>query len=172
MRAALLCPGPSMKLTWGAADAGSFDTIIAVNLAMIYEPRAHWWCAGDWDTLKLFPGDPKVGICSIVDALRVAPKEMGPERWRKSWQLVPWELLPYRAGTSMPSAMGLAVYLQATHVTVFGDDKAGFTDASGTGEAIRQRGPDRWAAEAAVANEIAAKAPIEHGTTFEFVRPT
>lgn len=168
--AAVLCSGPSLKKTWpvGTDLIGNYDIVIAVNLAMLYEPRAQWWCAGDWDTLKLFAGRPTVGICTIRDAAEIAHKVIPADRWNPAWKFIAWEDLAFREGKSGITALGLAVHLGASTVHIFGDDKAGDVDC--TGYVDTNRGPDRWADEIRERDDLMRRARAESGVTFLQVR--
>lgn len=149
-RAAILCPGPSLKAAW-AWRKGSYDLIIGVNAAVQFWP-CDWWCVGDWEALTWYNQTPKVGICSIGDALRLAwAKQIPVKIPLERLQQVAWEELPIHQRFSSIMALGLAAKLGATVVDYFGDDKAGDADFTGAIDPLRSTsgpaGNERWADE-------------------------
>lgn len=142
MRAAILCSGPSLQASW-AWRKETYDVIIGVNAAVEFWPT-DWWCCGDWEALTWFKRPPKVGICSIADALRCVRE--GNVKSQFPWQhlqLMPWEDLPIHQRFSSIMALGLAYKLGATVADYFGDDKAGKIDYTGAIDPHREDSA-RW----------------------------
>lgn len=147
MRAAVLCSGPSLTVTWPRRD-GEFDIVIGVNAAVEFT-QCDWWSVGDWAPLGWYTVPPRVGVCSQDDCLRhlrdgaVRPKcELPPRR-------VAWSELPLVPTYSSIAALGLAALLGAKRVVYFGDDKDGISDFRGQDLENRAR-HDRWGKERAV----------------------
>jgi hypothetical protein len=167
--AAILCAGPSLVQTWQHALYSRYDVVIAVNRAILHEPSAHWWCAADWDTFAVIVGSPTIGICSIRDAIRVLPTVFPKERWHPEWKLVAFEDLPFWSGKSSLGTIGLALYLKATEIDIYGDDKSGETDCSGIKSGDRE--PSRWAFEAKAMKDMMDRARDEFGVVCTQIRP-
>jgi hypothetical protein len=154
MKIAVLCPGPSLAVSWGGGRQ-AYDCRIAVNRAIMHHP-CEWWSAGDWPMLQDVDGRPSVGICSQDDAVRLARGGSLIPQTRMPKQFVSWSELPQKnPGYSMIAAIALAVHLGGVQIDVYGDDKHGAKDWDGQ-VAGKNRGDARWAKESLVmANTIA-----------------
>ncbi len=143
MKAAILCPGPSLvKLTDWATRRNDFDVVIAVKRAALM--GCDWWVSGDWACFRDTGAQPSIGYCTTAEA--IIPLKAGqiipPNRYDPRSVCVPWERLAFHAGFSSIAALALVLYLGVEEVVVYGDDKAGDRDFDGVvGE---NRGEYRW----------------------------
>lgn len=150
MKAAILCPGPSIAKTWKPEMADEFDVVLGVNRAAML--GCDWWVSGDWMYLKSVIATPRVGFCTIRDVVRILIDGSLIPRLTPitAVQCIAWEDLPFQRSYSVVAALGLSCHLGATEVTVFGDDKEGAADFDGTiGE---NRGDSRWEEEISCMN--------------------
>jgi hypothetical protein len=173
VRIAILCPGPSLKVTWSWRK-GTYDLIIGVNAAVEFWP-CDWWCVGDWEALTWYKRSPNIGICSIRDALRhVREKTIALKFPWESLQMISWEDLAIHQRFSSIMALGLANTLGATRVDYFGDDKAGNTDYTGQIDPLRSTagpaGNDRWGDERAQL-ALALEWARQQGLEVSWVKP-
>jgi hypothetical protein len=167
-RAAILCSGPSLQASW-AWRKHPYDHIIGVNAAVEFWPT-DWWCAGDWEALTWFKRPPKVGICSIGDALRhVREKTIKVQFPHEHLQMIAWEDLAIHQRFSSIMAVGLAHKLGATVIDYFGDDKAGLTDYTGKVDPHREDSA-RWADEKAQLAQVLQWAG-QQGLEINWVKP-
>lgn len=167
MRAAILCPGPSLARTWTSGLA--YDVRIAVNRAILHE-TCHWWSVGDWTTAQDIAGRPTNGIVSQDDTIRfirggsLIPADRTPP------QLLKWSELPTpNPAYSMIAALGLAAHLGATDVDIYGDDKSGEKDWDGH-TAGKNRGDERWARERTVLAKALMGLAVSHNLSVRHVR--
>ncbi len=126
-RFAILCPGPFVELTWGAAKPEDYERVIAVNKAALL--GCDWWQAHDRGAFDLYGDRAKVrvGICTWSHIYEAYAAGRFPMRSDLGW--IDAEELP-DAGfryhcLSMLGAMGLAVFLGAQEVDIFGADWCG-----------------------------------------------
>lgn len=146
MRAAILCPGPTLQHSW-PWPAMAFDVRIAVNRAILHEPASEWWAAADWPMLQSTLAKPSVGICTQDDPARMLRGGSLIPVVRMPPQILAWSDLPNKyPGYSTLSAFGLAEHLGATEIYLFGDDKMGTRDFDGAMAGLN-RGADRWTKE-------------------------
>ncbi len=158
MRAAVLCPGPSLAKTWNPSYGKKYQVVIAVNRAALVGPF-DWWVAGDWSIYKTTEATPSVGFCSTKDILRTITDAGGliPLRRRpENYRMIPWEDLPVYDRFSSISALGLAFHLKARCIDIYGDGKVGALDFDGV-PAGANRSDDRWAQERVATNKAVRK---------------
>lgn len=147
MKAAVLCPGPSLIEFRGGTGYGA---VIGVNRAAAYTP-CDWWVICDEQTFAMCVplGSPSV-VCDqdcLARLLRKYPRSAdyawldrehdwpprkGPCRW---WRF------------SATSALVLAARLGATHVDCYGVDWRGACDWDGYTHSGQCRTVTRWADE-------------------------
>lgn len=168
MRAAILCPGPSLTKTWRADE--HFDVRIAVNRAILHA-TCEWWSAADWTMLKEVEGKPTHGICTQDDAVRFILDGKLISKERTPPAIIGWSALPYaNPGYSTVAAISLAAYLGAKKVLIFGDDKSGSLDWDGV-PAGKNRGDERWTKEKQVMNKAMLALGLSHLLHVIQVRP-
>lgn len=168
MRVAILCSGPSLQAAW-AWRTVHYDLIIGVNAAVDFWPT-DWWCCGDWEALTWFKRPPRVGICSIADALRHVREKTITLRFPwEHLQTIAWEDLAIHQRFSSIMALGLAHKLGATAADYFGDDKAGNTDYTGQIDSHREDSK-RWDDEKRQLAEVLQWAR-EQGLEVQWIKP-
>jgi len=184
-RVAVLCPGPSIKVTWppvipaepGAALMSSpplYDLTIAVNNAIAHHP-ADWWCCQDGGPLKKYHGQPRVGICtSRSQANSIRAGEFHPNVDSMDGLVVlesgviNHHDVPRVAGWSMTNAIMLACRLGAKSIDLYGVDHDGDEYFDGP---MNKRGLDnRWAREARDLEAVTAHCEAV-GVTVTRIRP-
>jgi hypothetical protein len=102
MRAAILCRGPSLPLTY-VAD-GNYPLIIAVNCAINYY-EAHYLVAGDPSTFNYVTGRPTIG-CVYRSGLAQDGEQM-PNIAHKSWEVDWIDAEPWTKSTSFSMEMAM-----------------------------------------------------------------
>ena len=150
MRAAILCPGPSLLRSFNADLRPQFDLMVGVNAAAQEFP-CDWWVALDSVAFMRYPpiGLPNVVVFrGVLNELNAG--ETG-DRFRRHSYIDHEQLI---RETGIPShcrrftvclALALAVREGATSVTMFGHDMAGSDDHRG--RTCKGRNPKRWANE-------------------------
>ena len=146
MRAAIYCPGPSLR----DAVYGGYDLTLAVNRAATFL-AADFWCAVDMplivDNRAAVLGNPALAtIRETYDT--ITRRGMTFPRVVLLDDVEAWYGVKFIRRTT-PSAMLLAGYLGATELDLWGDDKTQAPDFDGhrTAETALQRHPNRWASE-------------------------
>jgi hypothetical protein len=115
------------------------------------------WCRPP-KPLQIFSPFARVGVMSR-ESRRYHPRAPGL-RFLANAEVIPKALWQEAAGFSMPGAMCLCVYLGATEVVTFGDDKSGtrYFDGTECGEAS----PGRWVVEGRMCDAIVSHFPGVH----------
>lgn len=151
MKAAILCPGPSLKKL-GQIPPG-YDATWAVNTA-IKMHKTDWLGAGDIPLFRGLLGDfrPKTGVLTMGATAKKAktlPDWMYVETWVE-WSDV--HLIKEHEKRGRPINWGIqaalchAYELGAKEIDIYGCDLAGVEDATGYGG--EERTEDRWQREA------------------------
>lgn len=167
MRAAILCPGPSLASTWpivGYSDT-AFGQVIAVNRALVRHPKADWLVSADWPMIKSLGLDTPT-----VDGrpVKVCTQDRCAEILRAKGRdaLGFGALMGGHFCYSTLAAFALAEHLGASDVYVFGDDKYGELDFDGAAAGMN-RTEGRWAIELRQQDEIMQRMRLK--TSFVFV---
>lgn len=142
-RVAILCPGPSLAITWPAPGM-SYGATIGVNRAAHVQGGVDWWCAMDPCVWRMWGwANPRVGICGSTRLFLGDERSLIPDN---GTSIVYAEVPEGCANFTMLAAIGFAFEkLSASAVDLFGCDHTGETDFHG--EKWGGRGADRWKAE-------------------------
>ena len=144
---AVLCPGPSLTVTWPKRRR-DYAATIGVNRAAFAVP-VDWWCGLDdiWNKWGRPDPYPRIGLVGAVRGLTGAASALLP---RDGLALVKRD-----APEGCPSFSSLAAVafafdnLKATAVDVYGCDLEGIADFDGLEEKENNRSDQRWLEEAA-----------------------
>lgn len=151
MKAAVLCPGPSLQFL--RSPVVGYDATWAVNTALKLQD-ADWFSAADMPLYKGLVADrrPRIGALtmgSTMEKARTLPDWLGVKKW------VPWSNVSFidrhvktgrHINWSLQAALCHAAELGAKTIDIYGCDLAGTVDASGYGG--EERTEDRWQREA------------------------
>lgn len=158
MKAAILCPGPSVGLYDAALP---YDLTLAVNRAASIAP-CDWWVMLDAHTFgETAPvGFPAI-LCSLSTRAQVRgqwPERAAEHEFRDKGDLPREhpECGPFM-GLSFLTAIWLAVDLGCQHIDCYGADWSGTADFDGHTDARNNRKPDRWATEAEKYEQLEAQ---------------
>jgi hypothetical protein len=161
----ILCPGPSLSVTWPRQGVGSIGPIIGVNRAINYT-ACDWAIVGDACTFPRLRALPLRGLVSFNDVLR----EKLPPNWqrleRRIWEDLPqppWGMVEW----GLEAALLLAQHLGGTDVALYGVDWSGFYDYDGV-KGIDDRSKERWNDR----EKPAVTKLIDHLTTAHRIRTT
>lgn len=141
----IICPGPSLAITWPRHGVGGIGPIIGVNRAVNYT-ACDWAIVGDAITFTRLRGLPLRGLVSFNDVLR----DRLPANWQQLERLA-WEDLPHppfgMVQWGLEAALLLAVRLAAgrAEIHLYGVDWSGIYDYDGV-EGIDDRSETRWIA--------------------------
>ncbi len=155
MRAALLCPGPSLRAYPGREGQGGFDLVIGVNRVATLHPVDVWAC-GDWPLIEQergrVLGEPTLFVAASGAAQLRDHSPAGP--W--PFKTIEFEQLEQggfatSAGPqwnlfSTTAALMFAGWVGATRIDCYGIDWRGTLDWDGTA-AGGNRSPERWQLE-------------------------
>lgn len=137
----VLCPGPTLAITWPSQGVGCIGPIIGVNRAVNYT-ACDWAIVGDAVTFTRLRALPLRGLVSFNDVLR----DQLPANWQRLERLA-WEDLPHppygHVQWGLEAALLLARHLGGTDVRLYGVDWAGVHDYDGV-EGIDDRSESRW----------------------------
>ena len=170
MKAAILCPGPSLAGVT-QADIGDCELVVAVNRAATYlhadyvtllDPYTFGWCRDEG-----FKGKPGiVAARDIYEQMCAAFPEAEHHRFlqrKNDWLPVPG-LQWFTKG--LTTALVLAYVKGADQIRCYGVDWLGTEDFDGFTNGRQQREPKRWA------NEISLVRAVCHQLTDRGVRVT
>jgi hypothetical protein len=144
---AVLCPGPSLTVTWPKRRR-DYAATVAVNRAAFAYP-VDWWCGLDdiWQKWGRPDPYPRIGLVGAVRGLTGAASALLP---RDGLALVHRNAPAGCPEFSMLAAIGFAFEnLRATAVDVYGCDMAGAADFDGRVEKENNRTDQRWQEERA-----------------------
>lgn len=155
MKAALICPGPSLSQTWH--DADRYARLYAVNRApLLIGDHVDVWCFNDWQIFEQYQLEykPRVmttGTC--LDHLMRHGKCMAGYRVSvidglKSPEPATWRLY------TKTSAMVFAASEDCRELHIYGDDMQGDIDADGYRDDRNNRTDERWHSEAAITHIV------------------
>lgn len=172
MRAAILCPGPSLQHYLYARP--DYDVTVGVNRAVTVA-RCQWWSCTDWEPFTWFTpieGTAPVKFAPEINRRRylyhvgIPEAEHGKPEHCKGWLL--HEEIAYGARpTTCPrkgkwrcfsslSALVLAEWLGATEIVMYGADMIGGDDFDGPPAYRATRTDYRWQNEINKLSKIAA----------------
>lgn len=144
-KAAVLCPGASLRQTWGGHG---YATVIAVNRAAAAVPAVPWVVALDEAPLRAHGGQATLGVMSTKACLaRVRP---GVSTLDES--ILPQPIRLAATQFSKLAAITLGAWLGAEQVDVYGDDMAG--GAYCDGAALASVDVMRWGRERALTRMV------------------
>lgn len=155
MRAALICPGPSVFQTFDPDHPG---VKLAVNRAALWFAADHW-AANDLPLIEQIGrsvlGQPQLW-CNHDTADSLRRKE---NRWGKLASAFSSLHCPVPAWHlyTAPAALVVAAHLGATRIDVFGADWTDAPDADGEMPPSCRRDPSRWEQERAIWFEIVSR---------------
>ena len=143
MIASILCPGPSLPLTWRSDGT----LVIAVNRAASMH-AADWWAFCDADIFRDSPaiGKPRIFTSrASVDRLRKRNYFVEPGLLSDDLNLIDntWRTF------TKTMAIALAYHLGAKAIYLYGDDQTEAPDADGVMPRGANRTPERWRDERA-----------------------
>lgn len=149
LRAAVLCPGPSLVRTF-EGKTGRYGLVIGVNRAVGRFSCDYWSMLDDHSFAMAQPiGHPTV-LCDPTAWQRVkrefphaAQHDLVTVRDVSSVPLLPTKWHTWSA----TAAVALAHHLGARHIDCFGMDWSGIEDFDGTTDARNVRDADRWRRE-------------------------
>ncbi len=162
---AVLCPGPSLTVTWPKRRRDYAATIGVNRAAFAY--GVDWWCGLDdiWNKWGRPDPFPRIGLVGAVRGLTGAASALLP---RDGLALVHRSAPAGCPEFSMLAAIGFAFEnLQATAVDVYGCDMAGAADFDGREEKANNRTEQRWSEERAGL----AVLQQQHGKALRIVQP-
>ena len=153
MKAAVLCPGPSLATAY--KGRGDYDRVLGVNRGVWRDPGCDWWVATDdapfvqlpmrWWTMR-HTADILRGTGRTLTGGTIAEYETEWEAER-----VPYELGGASWGTFTSTAALVRAYLDgAKQIDVYGYDATNAADFDGANLPTNTRDAQRWEHEAAV----------------------
>ena len=158
MKAAVLCPGPSL----GACKLrAGFDLVIGVNRAVNFAACGYWSLS---DGARVFNDSRPIGMPVLItsrsmhtDMARTAPESRNHDyldlydiATRYPFKPIDWALF------STTTAIVASAYLGAKSIDVYGADMAGTLDFDGHHADHYQRDDDRWRREAGILGQVKA----------------
>jgi len=162
MRAAILCPGPSLKTVEGRkSKVEGTDYVIAVNRAVLWGPCDYWSCP-DVHTFAWLVKAGGVSWQPTLVCLRQIHRVM-LERYRAETERYGFfargqinfeapNLQWQRFGAHV--AIAMACHLGASTIDCYGMDLAGTEDADGFAHPLQRREPERWELERRLFGEL------------------
>ena len=151
MRAAILCPGPSLDVTW-PNDGWQFDLVIAVNRAALTH-RCDWWAFCDGEKFGKWMAGMKKRPPRIVassNAVSLIEKKGFNDLFRKFEHRV-FEGIFDRVPTSLcwpvysaTAAAAFAFSEGARRIDFYGADMEGVEDFDGATDPTNNRTAQRW----------------------------
>lgn len=142
MRAAILCPGPSFQSFLDQPDL-SYDMYLGVNRAAEAYP-CDWWVFGDQ---KCFDMYTPIGFPKIFTRRKWTAIERDRHVNADAYQWTNFPILDNRHPQltyTMNIAIGVAVWLGAKAITIYGCDWKGIEDWDGTPFTGPYRSDQRW----------------------------
>lgn len=167
IRAAILCPGPSIERFPGR-DAGRFSILIGVNRA-VQRVYCDYWSMLDGDLTFGIAANP-IGFPTILCDYNLWRKvqKLHPERSEKHAHVATQDITipkrPIKWHTwSATAAIALAVHLGARDIECWGMDWTGVKDFDGYSHALSDRSESRWNREAQCYRALCDYLAEEHG---------
>lgn len=139
-RVAVLCPGPSLAITW-PDNKRKYGATIGVNRAAHVDGGVDWWCAMDPIAWRKWGwANPRVGICGSTRLFLGDARSLIPDN---GTAIVYADTPEGCSNFTMLAAIGFAFEkLAASGVDVFGCDHYGSADFAGDEGAGRDA--QRW----------------------------
>ena len=149
---AVLCPGPSLRQSWGGTG---YATVVAVNSAALRVPSVPWVVSWDRAPAEAFASRASVGVLSQRRILARIPTG-GLAAMDEG--IIPEPLKHSASQFSKLGGIVLAAWLGASQVDVYGDDMIG-AGSNGVADV------GRWGREKACGEIVAKYLRDVHGVT-------
>ena len=156
MKAALLCPGPSLL---AFNEAPRYDLTIGVNRAVLAFP-CDWWAVQDWQLFGDTHPDGNPAVFTTLDCMEAIRRHGGSYRLahrllRYIADVYFYEPAPdYWALYTATAALILAWDQGATSITCYGCDREGVDDYDGTSRTSDNRTDERWQRESRIWRDV------------------
>jgi hypothetical protein len=159
---AILCPGPSLSVTW-PRNRKQYQATIGVNRAAHFAP-VDWWAGMDANLWTIWGwANPRVGVCGSVRIFTGSANNLLPRDGLLASVCEPPAGCPH---FSALMAIHFAFeHLKASSVDMFGCDMTGVNDFTGKHDGSN-RSDQRWSEERAGMDMLRKK----YGKRLSFVR--
>lgn len=173
MKAAVLCPGPSVAQTY--RGRGDYSSVIGVNRAVWRDPACDWWVATDDGPFNQLPVKWFTARANADTLRRIGKVMQGGTlaEYEAEWESnrVPFDLGGASWGTFSMTAGLMRAYLDgAKQIDLYGYDATDAADFDGVNLPTNTRDAQRWEHEATV-YRIVERWLAERGCVIRRIRP-